>query len=166
MPFKLRRASWTGGTLAHKKLNHPSLLPKSKTVQDHPSLLSNSETVGSGFENISINTIVRVDGLLGQDKVQFVLDSGAALSVVRYDVVNPAYHRSIKKEGASAAVGANGQSLDVIGRVTLPIKLGERSWDQEFTVVKNLTISCLLGADFLIQHGAIVDCRIGQLSLG
>ena len=65
-----------------------------------------------------------MDGLLGQDKVQFVLDSGAALSVVRYDAVNPAYHRSIQKERASAAVGAKGQSLDVMGQVNLPIKLG------------------------------------------
>ena len=117
--------------------------------------------MGGGGGNTTVNTIVRVDGLLGQDKVQFVLDSGAALSVVRYDVVNPAYHQSIQKEGASAAVGANGQSLEVVGRVNLPIKLGERCWDQEFTVVRNLTVSCLLGADFLIQHGAIVDCKSG-----
>ena len=131
LSFKLRRASRTGGTLAHKKLNHPFLL---------------SKMVGGGGKNTSVNTIVRVDGLLGQDKVQFVLDSGAALSLVRYDAVNPAYLQNIQKEEAIAPIGANSQSLHVMGRVNLPIKLGEHCLlGDDF-----LGEHCLLGADFLI----------------
>ena len=56
--------------------------------------------MGGDGGNTSVNTIVRVDGLLCQDKVRFVLDLGAALSVVRDYVVNPAYHQNIQKEGA------------------------------------------------------------------
>ena len=65
-------------------------------------------------------------------------------------MVNPAYHQNIQKEGVSAAVGANSQSLDVVGQINLLVKLGEHCWNHEFIVVKNLTVSFLLGADFLI----------------
>ena len=126
----------------------------------------NLNAAGGGGCSTVINTIVRVDGLLDQDKAQFVLDSGTALSVVRYDTVNPAYRQHIQTDGICAAVGANGLLLDVIGRVKLPVRLREFRWDQEFTVVKNLTVACLLGADFLIRHGAIVNCKSGRLSLG
>ena len=151
--FKLRQASPAGGTLAREKPNHPSLL-------------TNLNAAGGGGCSTAVNTIVRVDGLLDQDKMQYVLDSGAALSVVRYDTVNPAYHQHIQTDGISAAVGANGLPLDIIGRFKLPVRLKEFQWDQEFTVVKNLTVACLLGAEFLIKHGAIVDCKSGRLSLG
>ena len=86
--------------------------------------------------------------------------------MVRYDTINPAYRQHIQTDGICAAVGANGLPLDIIGRVKLPVRLGEFRWDQEFTVVKNITVACLLGADFLIKHGVIVDCKSGRLSLG
>ena len=47
----------------------------------------------------------------------------------------------------------------------LTYQAGEHCWDQELIIVKNLTVICLLRTDFLIQHGAIVDCKSGQLSL-
>ena len=92
---------------------------------NHPSLLMNMNAAGGSGGNTIVNMIVRVDGLLDRDKVQFVLDSGAALSMVRYDAVNPVYHLHIQIDGISAAVGANGLPLDVIGQVKLPVKLRE-----------------------------------------
>ena len=37
--------------------------------------------------------------------------------------------------------------------------------EQRFVVVRNLTVDCLLGADFLSDQVAIIDCRGGTLSL-
>ena len=82
LPFKLRQAIRAGGTLAPETLNHPSLL-------------MNRNAAGGGSGNM-INMIVQV---LGEDKMQFIVDSGAALSVVHYDTVNPVYHQRIQKEG-------------------------------------------------------------------
>ena len=112
-----------------------------------------------------MNTIVRVAGLLGQSSVRFVLDSGAAVSVVDYGVVEKPYGDLIQKEGVTTAVGANGLPLNVVGKVHLPVKLGNFQQDQEFLVAKNLSVECLLGADFLVRSEAILDCKAGRLSL-
>ena len=38
--------------------------------------------------------------------------------------------------------------------------------DHQFIVVNNLTVDCLLGADFLQMHGAVLDCCSNTLSVG
>ena len=70
---------------------------------------------------------------------------------------------STYKHGICAAMGANCLPLDVIGWIKLPVRLVEFQWDQQFTVVKNLTVACLLGADvFFIK---VDDCPYGQVHL-
>ena len=91
-----------------------------------------------------------------------MLDSGAAISVVNYDVVR---HKAITKV-PTCAVGANGAPLDVIGQTTVTIQLGDFKVDHPFTVVHNLTVDCLLGADFLQKHDTILDCCNNTLTVG
>eukprot|EP00731_Ephydatia_muelleri_P009248 Em0004g1586a len=63
-------------------------------------------------------------------------------------------------------VGANGSPLDVIGRVNIPITIGDFVNTHSFVVVRKLTVDCLLGVDFLItQYGAVIDCVRNTLSL-
>jgi transposase InsO family protein len=56
--------------------------------------------------------------------------------------------------------------LDVVGKVKLAVSLGLFNTEEEFTVIRNLTVDCLLGADFLKEHGAVMDCRTSTLSIG
>ena len=86
-----------------------------------------------------------------------MLDSGAAISVVNYDVVR---HKAITKV-TTCAVGAKG--APVIGRTTVTIQL---EVDHPFTVVHNLTVDCLLGADSLQKHDSILDCYNNTLTVG
>ena len=37
---------------------------------------------------------------------------------------------------------------------------------QQFIVVKNLSVDCFLGADFLVTDEGIIDCGAGKLHLG
>ena len=62
----------------------------------------------------------------------------------------------------SSAVNANGTPLDVKG------------WDKTeglngifylWTHVCDRAVNCLLGADFLKKHEAIIDCKSGKFSL-
>ena len=108
MSFKLQPASGKGGKLVREQLNHPHL-----------------STNVRGGEGYVVNTIVRVNGELGRANVQFILDSGAAISVVNYKCVGEPYRNLIQTKGASAAVGANGHPLNVVGQVQMPVKLGE-----------------------------------------
>ena len=65
---------------------------------------------------------------------------------------------------ASKAVGVNSLPLDVIRQVTVPVS-GVYETVQEFLTVKNLTVDCLLGADFLKKHKPVVYCGRKTLCL-
>jgi len=92
----------------------------------------------------------------------FLVDSGAAVSVVHYNLV-----RDMQlADTPSGAVGANGSPLDVVGQTTVTIILGYFTIKHNFVVVRNLTVDCLLGADFMRNHAAILDCDRNTLSLG
>ena len=55
---------------------------------------------------------------------------------------------------------ANGLPLNVVGKVLLPVKFGDFQQNQEFVVARNLSVQCLLGADFLVQHHRLQSWEI------
>ena len=95
----------------------------------------------------------------------FLLDSGAAVSVVCYAVLSEEMQQRIKRS-SSMVIGANGVPLEVVGRVTANVVLGKFHHDQEFIVVRELTVQCLLGADFMEKHGVVIDYRTRCIQLG
>ena len=48
----------------------------------------------------------------------------------------------------------------------MAVTLGTFHTQYQFTVVQHLTVDCLLGADFLQDFGAVLDCRSHTLTLG
>ena len=105
-----------------------------------------------------------VDGLIGKIPIKFLLDSGAAMSVLCYEFI--ANHQPQITDSTTVAVGANGTPLDVIGYTTLTMSLGPFTTQQRFTIVRQLTVDCLLGADFLHNHDAVIDYSIRTLTVG
>ena len=137
MSFKQPGASPTGGRLAKAVINLHRPYQVSATIS-------------------SLNTVFCVNGHVGEVPTKFLLDSGAAISVLNLDVVKDKLLHQVN----ICAVGANGTPLDVVGQTTATVCL------HDFTVVRNLTVDCLLGADFLQHHGAVLDCCHNTLSLG
>ena len=86
------------------------------------------------------------------------------MSVARYDFLQEEYRQKLVE--STGAVGASGMPLDIVGKVKMAVSLGLFSTEEEFTVIRNLTVDCLLGADFLKEHGAVMDCRTSTLSIG
>jgi len=140
LPFKRGKVNSEGGGLA-KAQN-----------EIHQTLL----------DNVHISSIVCVNGHIHTAPIKFMLDSGAAVSVVNHNIVKHIPITSIE----TRAVGANGSPLDVTGQINADILLGDFATNQKFIVVRNLAIDCLLGADFLRIHGAILDCGNSTLSFG
>ena len=87
---------------------------------------------------------------------KILLDTGAAVSVARYEFLPKEYRRKLTE--SSGGVGANGIPLDVVRRAKIALSLESFSTEKEFTVIHNLTVDCLLGADFLKEHGAVMNC--------
>ena len=103
---------------------------------------------------------------MGPTCCKFLLDSGAAVSVIRFDALDEKWYPDIIAAGPETAIGADGLPLEVVGKVTLPVSLDRFQAQQEFTVVRFLTADCILGADFLVKHGAVIDCRNATLTIG
>ena len=45
----------------------------------------------------------------------------------------------------------------------MPVSIGNFTTEQVFVVVNALTVDCLLGADYLVSHGAIIDHKCGYV---
>ena len=91
----------------------------------------------------AINAIFYVNGNISNQQTSFLLDSGATISVVHHKLLPS--HISISGP-TTAAVSATGAPLDIAGRATLSVSLGTFTVTHEFTVVRHLTVDCLLGA--------------------
>ena len=88
------------------------------------------------------------------------------MSVVRYDFITDHWRNKITKDEAQNTIAADGLPLQVIGNLTIPVVLGEFRTEHRFTVVGNLCVECILGADFLVKHSAVIDCKANTLVLG
>ena len=105
-----------------------------------------------------------MDGHISNKPTKFLLDSGAVMSVVCHQFL-VGYNAQITRQ-PTIAVGANGTPLDVVGHTQLAVTLGTFHTQYQFTVVQHLTVDCLLGADFLQDFGAVLDCQSHTLTLG
>ena len=103
-------------------------------------------------------------GVIGQKNAHILVDSGAAVSAVHKDLCAGCL---IKTGGPQTeTVGANGMPLDVLGQTTLTVQLGDFQVEQDFLVVRDLSVDCLLGANFLTRHDALIDCGRMEMTLG
>ena len=67
---------------------------------------------------------------------------------------------------ARSVVAANGEQLRLLGQTEVRLHVGGLQVFYNVLVAKGLTQECLLGADFLSQHGCIVDLRRQVLRAG
>ena len=68
----------------------------------------------------------------------------------------------IKETHHVQTVGANGTP---VGQTTLIVGLGTFQAEQEFIVARCLSVDCLLGADFLTKHYAVINFKRNALKL-
>ena len=86
--------------------------------------------------------------------------------MVRYDSLDERLREQVKGSSNQNTIAADGLPLEVVGNITISVSLGKFRADQEFTVVKNLSVECILGGDFLVNNSAVIDCRESTLTLG
>ena len=115
LSFKLQRASCTSGQLA-----------TTVTYIHRPCEINNTLSAS--------DATLYVDGLIGEISIKFLLDSGAAMSVLCYEFI--ANHQPQIMDSTTVAVGANETPLDVIGYTTLTVSLGPFTTQQRFTIVR------------------------------
>lgn len=153
------------GQMGHLQRNCPSNLPHPTRPVSQP---PNTTPINFSFTSTpSSHSVPFVAGFVDAIPVTFLVDSGAAISLVRYDVLPPSLRSQVlNTQDATLAVSASGHSLDVLGRVSLPLDLDNVHVTHVFTVVQQLAVDALLCIDFLTFADAVVNCKKGCLSLG
>ena len=95
-------------------------------------------------------------------------DTGTTVSVINEDLLKTLKEaNSIKISDCKPefmVLAVNGNPLPVVGKATLPFKLGSRKFCQEFYIIK-ISSNLILGLDFLSKQKAIIDCGTGLLQI-
>ena len=94
--------------------------------------------------------------------VEFMLDTGAAVSLVRKDVwdrLGGASTFGLSPWRGRHLVGVEGSTVPVCGVTTLDFHLADQAFsvDLVYVVVDSLKVESILGLDFLEKHDGIID---------
>ena len=123
--------------------------------------------------SVSCGSSYHISGVIYTVPVTFVLDTGAAVSLIREDV----WTRITKTAGVSLPelrewrgkrlVGVNGSPLSVRGFGKFQVFLGDRHLPAEVTLIitSDLTVQeAILGLDFVETYKCVIDCGRKTLS--
>ena len=109
-----------------------------------------------------------VKGLVEGTDVTVLMDSGSTVSLIseKFKMSISSLRRRVLNTQYGFACAVNGQLLDTLGTLILPIRLGGRFFEQVVHVVRGATRAILLGMDFMRLTHAIMDIGRGLLHLG
>ena len=112
------------------------------------------------------NSNLKVQGYLAGKPVCFLVDSGAAISVVNSELLcGSQLQMATRTSLGLEAIGANGLPLNICGQSRLPMTVESVESEHDFLVAKNLPVECILGMDFLTKYHAVIDCGERALRL-
>ena len=98
-------------------------------------------------------------GFVAAHPVQFVIDTGADVTIVSYRIYEELHHTKEVKHFAGpdgSLKGLDGQRIEVLGTTTLQMSIGETTVRQHVWVAR-IKEDCILGADFLRKQDCVID---------
>ena len=104
-----------------------------------------------------------VDGV----PVQFLVDNGAAVTVVRSDIWSEISKNDMVKPleaTGKTLVGVQERPLDVQGIASVTINLSAEEFGPQVFVVDALSSQAILGRDFLKLHKCLIDMEVSSRS--
>ena len=93
----------------------------------------------------------RVDGKINRIPISFLLDTGAAVTLIREDVwsrINSGGQVRLEPWSEQRLVSVDGSPLDVFGQTEVELDLGRCVFQMTVVVVSPLTTEAILGLDF------------------
>lgn len=113
----------------------------------------------------------RIEGTVNGAKTSFLVDTGAAVSLLRKDAwarsnANRAPTETLEPWSNSRLVGVDGSPLPVLGYTQVEIDLAGEKLPADVVVVSTLTTEAILGLDFFHKYRANIDLGEKQLFLG
>ena len=112
--------------------------------------------------------IVHVDVCLSSSSsspVVALVDSGSSVSLVHSKLL-PNLTERPPLESAPRLCAVNGAQLPVVGSMDLCMSLGNLSFQHTVVVSPGIHCDMILGSDFLLQHGGVLDIARGVVMFG
>ncbi|KRY64642.1 Retrovirus-related Pol polyprotein from transposon [Trichinella pseudospiralis] len=97
---------------------------------------------------------------------QLLLDTGAAVTLISEDLFNSLSPKRELQPVYVRLLSASGNPLDVLGTCRLPIRFAAQSFAHTLFVTRNLAFPGLLGADFLLSNGCVINLDDNVLRVG
>jgi len=103
--------------------------------------------------NTHTNRAAYTHGSLNDYTISMLLNSGASCSVI----AKPDVYTQIKPLHTVRLINADGRDIMPAGAAVMKIGLGKFSTKHQFVVVDHLSTPIILGCDFLMSHGYVLD---------
>ena len=107
-------------------------------------------------------------GFVAAHPVQFVIDTGADVTILSYRIYEKLHHTKEVKYFAGpdgSLKGLDGQRIEVLGTTTLQMSIGETTVRQHVWVAR-IKEDCILEADFLRKQDCVIDYPQNILRIG
>ena len=90
--------------------------------------------------------------------LNFIVDTGAAVTLIRNDVWRRlASNQELSPWQGPRLVGVDGSPVESQGSVTVPITIGDTTFQTRVVVASSMSVEAILGLDFLESNRCVVD---------
>ena len=108
-----------------------------------------------------------VRGAIQDCQTLMLVDTGASVTAVSNTFLsNLCTPPKLQSSSLPSIRTVSGEQLPVLGQATLPFLIGETVYTFDVLVIDNLTYPVVLGRDFLMQFGSVIDLQGHTLILG
>ncbi|KAL9955174.1 hypothetical protein ACROYT_G036461 [Oculina patagonica] len=109
--------------------------------------------------NLTSSDLTTAGKIAGQ-AVQLLVDTGACVSAIDEQFFTKIYGQfppKLSDDSLSSVQTFNGDTVPVLGKITVPLQLNGHEYFCEFHVMQSLAYDAILGRDFLQKNGALIN---------
>ncbi|KRZ56543.1 Retrovirus-related Pol polyprotein from transposon 17.6 [Trichinella nativa] len=109
----------------------------------------------------------QLSGKVNGRSLKLLVDTGAAISLIREAELNMASNVRISKYENRQIVAVNGERVETVGTAEVDINIGDKLLKRHLMIVaRSLSHPCLLDIDFLRPRRALIDLGDNRIKLG
>ena len=107
-------------------------------------------------ESAAVSASLCIYGFLEGHRTKMLVDTGSAVTIIRRDIWDGISRKQLETP-VRAVLAANGNEISLSGQGDVLVQVGDLSVRHNVLVAGCLTQDCILGSDFLLLHGCVID---------
>ncbi|KRZ92326.1 Retrovirus-related Pol polyprotein from transposon [Trichinella sp. T8] len=157
---------WKCGSSSHYRRSCP--FSKTRRERRSPSTTGEQKpTQKTAILSVNKKWAVKLSGKVNGRSLKLLVDTGAAISLIREAELNMASNVRISKYGSRQIVAVNGERVETVGTAEVDINIGDKLLKRHLMIVaRSLSHPCLLDIDFLRPRRALIDLGDNRIKLG